>query len=102
MSEITFRVTPEEFLREIGLAFKRRHKWLTLRICPFCDGGRLRDAYSCSVHITDGNYFCHRAKCGAGGSFWAFIESQGRNPRDYLGERIKRPSRNKKRFIYGR
>jgi hypothetical protein len=99
----TFRITPAEFLRELGWEFKKRDVWLTVKICPFCDGGASRDLNSFSVHETDGNYFCHRQKCSVGGSFWKLVESQGRNPREYLGERkdgfVKR---RKKKFIYGR
>lgn len=96
----TFKITPAEFLSEIGWQFKRRGAWLTLRICPFCDGGDGgRDLFTFAVHATEGNYFCHRAKCGARGTFWGLIESQGRQASDYFGEREQTTS---KRFVYGR
>jgi len=87
MSEINWSIKPEDFLREMGWQFKRGSKWLGVRICPFCGGGNSSEKFSLNVHITDGNYFCHRNTCSEKGSFWKLIESQGRNPREYLGER---------------
>lgn len=95
---MNWKITPEEFLREIGADYKKRGKWLTLRNCIFCDGAEDGDSFSLCVHVTDGNYFCHRAKsCGERGSFWKLIQSFGREPREYLGER-----RSTKNFVYGR
>jgi hypothetical protein len=99
---MNFSITPENFLRDVGAEFKRRDRWLSLKICPFCGGGRSGDKYSFSVHVQDGNYFCHRAKCEAKGSFWKLIEFYGRNPRDYRGEQEFQPKTKKKRFIYGK
>lgn len=94
---MNYSITPEQFLREIGWTFKRRANWLTLRYCPFCTGGDSKDIFTFAVHITGGNFFCHRQKCGVKGSFWKLIESQNKNPRDYA-ERAK----SKKRFVYGK
>lgn len=100
MSDLKFKITPEEFLREIGVQYKRREKWLSLRICPFCYGGHSEEKYSLSIHIRDGNFFCHRAKsCGERGSFWKLIESFGNNPRDYLERQFGKSK--KKRKLYG-
>lgn len=96
---MTFDITPEQFLNEVGAQFVKRTRWLSLKICPFCDGGDRGEKYSFSVHKTDGNYFCHRNKCGARGSFWKLIEHYGRNPRDYRGNA---PQPKKKKFMYGR
>lgn len=103
MSELHFSITPAVFLREIGWRFKPRGDWLSLKYCPFCDGGSSGDAFTFAVHAEDGNYFCHRAKCGEKGSFWNLIKSQGRNPRDYLSDDVRKPNRKKKKkFIYGK
>lgn len=100
---MNWNVTPEQFLNEVGAKFKRRDRWLSLQICPFCHGGDHGDKFSFSVHVVDGNYFCHRTKCAAGGSFWNLIEFYGKNPRDYRGEQIFQPKKKKKKnFIYGR
>lgn len=95
-----FRITPAEFLREIGWNFKPRREWLSLKNCPFCGGGNSRDVFTFAVHSIDGNFFCHRSKCGESGSFWKLIELNNRNPRDYLGERQE--FKKKKNFIYGK
>lgn len=101
-----YRITPAEFLREVGAAFTTGGKWLTFKICPFCDGGQSRDVMTFIVHVSDGNFSCSRSKCGASGSFWKLIEFFGRNPRDYRAgsktgkERSKKCG--KKNFIYGK
>jgi hypothetical protein len=96
---MNFQIKPSEFLSEIGWKFQLRGNWLCLKKCPFCGGGQNADPFTFAVHAIDGNYFCHRAKCGAKGSFWGLIESQDRDPKDYLGER---ETTKKKRYIYGR
>lgn len=97
----SFTISPSEFLSEIGWRFSRRGSWLSVKRCPFCGGGYSGDVFTFAVHSADGNYFCHRTKCGARGSFWSLIESQGKNPRDYTGTSFA-PKQTKKRFIYGR
>jgi hypothetical protein len=99
MSDFNWTTTPAEFLREIGAVFKKRGKWLQISSCPFCGGGGSSDKYSLNVHETDGNFFCHRSKCGMRGSFWKFIELNNRDPKDYLSERRKST---KKRYIFGK
>ena len=102
MSNIQWKITPEEFLREIGLEYHRRGKWLSIRNCIFCSGADYGDSYSLNLHPIDGNFFCHREKsCGQRGSFWKFIEENYRDPKDYLGERTKFKTKGNK-FIYGR
>lgn len=93
-----FLVKPAEFLTDLGWKYTRRGVWLVLKVCPFCDGGYSNDVFTFAVHSQDGNYFCHRAKCGVKGSFWKLIESQGKEPRDYR----EKAKTKKKRFIYGR
>ena len=104
-----YRITPAEFLREVGAPFTTGGKWLTFKICPFCDGGASGDRMTFSVHAADGNYSCFRTKCGAAGSFWKLIEFYGRNPRDYRAgspaqkqwtKRSKVSAR--KKFLYGK
>ena len=98
---MTFNITPEQFLNDVGAVFTKRARWLSLKYCPFCDGGNSGEKFSFSVHISDGNYFCHRNKCGERGSFWKLIETYGRNPRDYRGDELFRPKK-KKKYMYGR
>ncbi|MET0753610.1 MAG: hypothetical protein ABWZ66_09560 [Pyrinomonadaceae bacterium] len=96
-----YNITPEQFLNEVGASFVRRVRWLSLKICPFCYGGSSGEKYSFSVHIQDGNFFCHRNKCGERGNFWKLIEFYGRNPRDYRGESDFKPKKKKKKYMYG-
>lgn len=98
---ISFNITPADFLREIGWQFKLRGEWLSLKYCPFCQGGSSRDVFTFAVHKLDGNFFCHRSKCGMSGNFWKLIELNNRNPRDYIGERQQSKKRQKK-YIYGK
>ena len=101
---IEYNITPAQFLREIGWSFTSRGKWLGLKSCPFCGGGNQRDVFTFAVHSIDGNYFCHRSKCGEKGSFWALIKSQNLNPADYQNRDSKKGNskKGKKKFIYGR
>lgn len=92
---MSFSITPLQFLRQIGWQVTKRGNWLTTKYCPFCSGGSSGDLFTFAVHSADGNYFCHRAKCGEKGSFWALMESQGQNPREYWNKEAK-----KKRFLY--
>lgn len=102
-AEITFSLSPAEFLRQIGWQFKPRGKWLSLKICPFCDGGRSGDQNTFIVHAADGNFSCSRSKCGTSGNFWKLIESQGMNPRDFLADGAKpKKSKQRKKFVYGK
>lgn len=95
---MNWTTTPAEFIKTLGWKAVRRGNWLTTKHCPFCGGGNGGDTFTFAVHATDGNFFCHRAKCGESGSFWGLIERVGQNPKDYLGERDKKNG--KKRFIY--
>lgn len=102
-ANIEFQISPADFLKEIGWQFKRRKDWLTLKICPFCDGGRSGDQNTFIVHVDGGNYSCSRSKCGASGSFWKLIESQGMNPREFLADGAKsKKFKKRKKFIYGK
>lgn len=105
VNEIEFSITPEDFLREIGWSFSKRGSWLSLKNCPFCSGGQHRNVFTFAVHSVDGNYFCHRTKCGEKGNFWNLIQSQGKDPKQYLadGGKGKKPKKKgKKKYIYGR
>lgn len=100
MSDLNWRITPTEFLNEIGLSFKIRGNWLQLQNCPFCDGANYGDSFSFNIHKADGNFFCHRQKsCGEKGSFWKLIELFNRNPKDYFGERLSHKQK-KKRYRF--
>ena len=105
MALMEYRITPAEFLREMGATFSMGKKWLTFKICPFCDGGASGDRLTFIVHSTDGNFSCSRSKCGESGSFWKLIEFYGRNPRDYRGDSVgcKKQSKSsaRKKFLYG-
>lgn len=92
-------MTPSNFLADIGWSYQKRGKFLSMKYCPFCDGGQHGDSFTFIVHASDGNYSCQRSKCGASGSFWSLIESQGREPREYIQ---RKSSEKKKRFVYGR
>lgn len=94
-----FTITPAELLAELGWANKKRGNWLTMKKCPFCGGGEGGDAFTFAVHGTDGNFFCHRSKCGMRGSFWGLLETVGRNPREYF-EKDGTKAKTKKKFIY--
>jgi hypothetical protein len=94
---MSFSITPSQFLSEIGWTAQKRGNWLTLKRCPFCSGGESGDAFTFAVHAADGNYFCHRSKCGQKGNFWKLIEETGRNPRNYWG---KERQTQKKRYLY--
>ncbi len=94
---MSFNITPNQFAAEIGWKTQKRGNWLTLKKCPFCGGGESEDVFTFAIHALDGNYFCHRSKCGEKGNFWKLIETTGRNPRDYWEKENK-----KKKFIYGR
>lgn len=37
------------------------------KVCPFCHGGDSGDAYSFSLNVSTGNYFCFRGSCSASG-----------------------------------
>ncbi len=104
MISTEFTITPAEFLDRIGWQFKKRGNWLSLKICPFCEGGRSGDQFTFVVHAADGNYSCQRSKCGASGSFWRLMETRQYNPRDFLTEGDKKPKnrKRKKKFVYGK
>lgn len=102
MNFFDWKITPADFLREVGLAHKKRGSWLQVATCIFCDGGGSNDKFSLNVHEKDGNFFCHRSKCGMRGSFWKFIELNHRDPREYLGEKRSKGKKMKKRFIFGK
>jgi hypothetical protein len=93
--QFEWNVTPAGFLGQIGLKFKAKKEFLALEFCPFCKGGDHNDKGTCIVHATDGNYTCCRASCGERGSFWKLIESQGLDPRDFRGEGVFTPRKNK-------
>lgn len=101
-----FNITPENFLRDLGLSFGKSGKFLTFRYCPFCSGGTSRDQLTFIVHALDGNYSCSRSKCGMRGSFWKLIEFYGRDPRDFRVDspapKTQAKKARKKGFIYGR
>lgn len=91
---MSWNIKPGQFLTSLGWKFSRRGVWLTTKECPFCKGGESGDAFTFAVHSQDGNYFCHRSKCGEKGSFWKLIEESGQNPRNYW-EKEK-----KKKYLY--
>ena len=45
--------------------------------CPFCHGGEHNDQYSFYVGLYNGTYYCHRAGCGAKGSFYSLANHFG-------------------------
>jgi hypothetical protein len=104
--DVNWNITPVEFLSDLGWANKRRGNWLTMTLCPFCQGGDHKDKMTFIVHVIDGNYSCSRAKCGSRGSFWGLMVAVGKDPKDYLGERIERfkprKKERKKGYVYGR
>jgi hypothetical protein len=98
---MSFNIRPIEFMRELGWSPKTRGQWLTIQRCPFCGGGSSGDVFTFAVHSTDGNFFCHRAKCGERGNFWKLIESASYNPRDYWEPEDKQQSK-KTKWRYGK
>jgi hypothetical protein len=106
-SDVNWKITPAEFLSELGWTNKRRGNWLTMVICPFCNGGDHKDKLTFIVHAKDGNYSCSRAKCGSRGSFWGLMLAVGKDPKEFLGERIemmrpRKKKQTKKGYVYGR
>lgn len=100
-----FNITPSEVLQQLGWKYKQKGNWLVLPHCPNCQGGEHRDIGTFAVHAMDGNFFCHRAKCGYRGTFWGLLLSIGEDPKEYLisdESYPKRPKTEKKRgYIYG-
>lgn len=97
MDKILYLITPADLLSELGWKYRRKGKWFVLSICPFCDGGHKRDAQTCIVHTSDGNFSCLRSKCGAAGSFWNLLESNGYDPKEFIDRSAPKP---KKRWMY--
>ena len=105
--KVEFTLTPEEFLQELGINYKRREDWLGLKWCLFCFGGESKQVHTFAIHAIDGNYSCLRTKCGVKGSFWNLMLHYGYNPVNYIKRtdksfKPKPEKREKTRFIYGK
>jgi hypothetical protein len=93
-----FSMTPMQFLREVGVDFKEKVHWLSVKTCPFCLGGDHGDVFSFAVHKEGGNFSCSRTKCGKRGTFWGLLLHYGYNPRKYIKYEDGKVKR--KRFTY--
>ncbi len=50
---------------------------VSVKICPFCNGGSHKDKYTFSINIEKGVYKCLRGKCGVSGSFSHLCKEYG-------------------------
>jgi twinkle protein len=79
----------ESYLREKGLAFRRRGSKAECKTCPFCGGGEHSDHWTFVVYLDEsgGNFKCMRGSCSQSGSFWQLAEHFGDDPKDFYTQR---------------
>lgn len=97
-----FSITPKEVLDQKNVKYKVHGSFLSVFICPECEGGSSGAKYTFGVHSVDGNYFCLRVTCGFKGSFWSLLEYYNLDPKAYILRGKENTKPKKKGFIYGK
>lgn len=82
--KLKYTITPERLLDEQGYKYSVKGNWLSVKYCPFCDGGRTRQQYTFGVHRFDYNYNCLRTTCGNASNFWHLLIHFGYDPKQYV------------------
>lgn len=100
MAQQKYSITPEQFLREVGVEFKTKMNWLSVKTCPFCGGGDRGDILSFTMHKVDGNYVCKRTKCDARGTFWGLMLYFNYDPKKYVISDDRQQTKTRERFTY--
>lgn len=57
------------FISHVGASARQDGREMKFTFCPFCNGGSHKDKNTFSINVDSGAYICHRASCGAKGSF---------------------------------
>ena len=58
----------ELFQRYVNANARKYGNELQFQYCPYCHGGRHRDAKTFSINLTTGQFECKRSSCGAHGN----------------------------------